>query len=214
MSGQWSLACRQWQGARPRQEDAFGTLQIEAAGDGEASSLLMVLADGMGGAAGGAEASQAVVDVFVREFPKVRGRTGYRLRKCLGAATASLRDHETVNPRFKGMGSTVVAALYDGHDLDWLSVGDSPMWLFTGGTLERLNANHSIRSVLGGLVRTGKLSLEDARSDWKRNMFRSVVGGRAPEFVDCGSRSHRFQKGEYLLIASDGVEALSDDEIA
>ena len=50
-------------------------LQVDMAETGEATALLMVLADGMGGAAGGATASRTVVDVFIREFPKSGGNT-------------------------------------------------------------------------------------------------------------------------------------------
>lgn len=184
------------------------------AGTGEATALLMVLADGMGGAAGGATASRTVVDVFMQEFPKSGDKTAGRLRECLDAATASLLEQEIEDPRLKGMGSTVVAALYDGRGIDWLSVGDSPMWLYSAGRLIRLNADHSMKPVLDRLVRTSNLSPDDALTDWRRNMLRSVVGGRVPELVDCASRSYHLQLGDYLLIASDGVETLTEEQIA
>ena len=114
----------------------------------------------------------------------------------------------------KGMGSTVVAAVYDGCGIDWISVGDSPMWLFRSGTLMRLNADHSMKPVLDRLVRASSLSRNDALTDWRRNMLRSVVGGRVPELVDCASRSYHLKWGDYLLIASDGVETLTEEQIA
>ena len=212
MSIPWPLVCRQWQGARPYQEDAFGTLEVDTAG--ETPALLMILADGMGGAAGGATASSTVVDVFTREFPISSGNTDVRFRQCLEATTVSLSEQETDDPRLKGMGSTVVAALYDGHRIEWLSVGDSPMWLFTNGTLVRLNADHSMVPVLQRLVGAGKLSPEKARGDWRRNMLRSAVTGSAAEMVDCAYRACRLQSDDFLVIASDGLETLSEEEIA
>ena len=214
VSIRWPLASRQWQGARPYQEDAFGALEVDMAGRGEAPALLMILADGMGGAAGGATASRIAVEVFAREFPKSRGKTGARFRECLAAATARLREQEIDDPRLNGMGSTVVAALYDGRSIDWLSVGDSPMWLYSAGTLERLNADHSMAPVLERLVRTGELSPDDARRDWRRNMLRSAVTGSPAELVDCASRPCRLEPGDCLLIASDGIETLAEKEIA
>ncbi len=212
-SARWPLAGRQWQGARAYQEDSFATLDVEMA-DGEAAALLTILADGMGGAAGGAVASRAVVEVFAREFPAARGTADTRFRTCLNAATAGLRAREIADPRLSGMGTTVVAALYDGRSLDWLSVGDSPMWLYAARALERLNADHSMAPFLERLVQAGELSPEAARMDRRRHMLRSVVTGSPPDLVDCGSRDCRLQPGDFLLIASDGIETLAEAEIA
>ena len=214
MNIHWPLDCRQWQGARPYQEDDFATLEVDIAGSGDAPALLMVLADGMGGAAGGAIASRIAVEAFTREFPKSSGTIDARLRTCLDAATARLRRREIEDPRLRGMGTTVVAALSDGRGIDWLSVGDSPMWLFAGGRLERLNADHSMAPILADLVRKGELTPDRARHDWRRHMLRSAVTGTAPEMVDCAYRSCRLLPGDYLLIASDGLETLAEDRIA
>lgn len=214
MSIRWPLACRQWQGARPYQEDDFATLEVEVAGAGEASALLMVLADGMGGAAGGAVASRIAVETFTREFPGSTGTIDARLRTCLDAATARLRQEEIEDRRLRGMGTTVVAALCDRRGVDWLSVGDSPMWLFADGGLERLNADHSMAPMLAELVARGELTPDQARHDWRRHMLRSAVTGQVPEMVDCAYRACRLLPGDYLLIASDGLETLAEDRIA
>lgn len=213
-SARWPLAGRQWQGARAYQEDSFATLDVGTAGQGTPAARLMVLADGMGGAAGGATASRIAVEAFVRGFPGLNGPADTRFRACLDAATARLREREYEDPRLRGMGTTVVAALYDGRRLDWLSVGDSPMWLFADGALERLNADHSMAPVLERLVLEGELSPEAARWDRRRHMLRSAVTGRPPDMVDCGSRACRLGTGDCLLIASDGIETLTEAEIA
>ena len=189
-------------------------LEMDIAGTEETSALLMVLADGMGGVAGGATASRTVIETFIREFPKSYGKSSARFRECLDAATIKLREHETDEPQLIGMGSTVVAVLYDGRGMDWLSVGDSPMWLFTGGRLVRLNADHSMVPVLVRLVRTGELPPDEVLSHRQRNMLRSVVTSTAAELVDCAYRSGSLQPDECLLIASDGIETLSEEEIA
>ena len=118
------------------------------------------------------------------------------------------------DPGLDGMGCTVVAALYDGRGVSWLSVGDLPMWLFADGRLERLNADHSMAPVLRRMVETGELSAEDARRDSRRNMLRSAVTPESPELVDSAFRSCRLGPADYLLIASDGLETLSEAEIA
>ena len=214
MSTPFPLACRQWQGARPYQEDAFRTLAVDLAGIGAAPALLMLLADGMGGAAGGAVASRVAVEEFARQFPASRGTVADRLRRCLAAATAELGARQTADRRLRGMGTTVVAALYDGRGIDWLSVGDSPMWLFADGALVRLNEDHSMAPVLERQVRAGELSRDEARHDWRRHMLRSALTAAPAEMVDCGWRPCRLGPGEFLLIASDGLETLAEEEIA
>ena len=210
VTDRWPLACRQWQGARPYQEDSFGTLEVDAA----RPALLMALADGMGGHAGGADASRIAVDAFLRGFPGAGGTVEARLLRCLDAATAGMRDREAEDRRLMGMGTTVVAALYDGRGVDWLSVGDSPMWLFAGGALARLNEDHSMAPLVEELVRTGELSPHEARNDWRRHMLRSAVTSKRPELLDCAWRPCRLLPGEFLLVASDGIETLAEEEIA
>ncbi len=214
MSVRWPLARRQWQGARPYQEDAYGTREIDIAGSGEAPALLLVLADGMGGAAGGAVASRIATDAFIGEFAGLAGTVSDRLRACLDTATARLRQRETEDTRLLGMGTTLVAALHDGRGVDWLSVGDSPMWLFADGGLERLNADHSMAPMLEELVRRGEMTPDQARHDGRRHMLRSAVTGRPAGPVDRGYRACRLLPGEFLLIASDGIETLPVERIA
>ena len=181
---------------------------------GIANALLMVLADGMGGAAGGATASRIVVETFASEFPRSNGPAGIRFRECLKAATARLREREIEHSRLSGMGTTVVAALCDERGIDWLSVGATPMWLYANGALERPNADHSMAPVLERLVLTGELPPEAAPRDWRHHMLRSAVTSVPAEMVDCGSRPCRLEPGDYLLIVGDGIETLAEAEIA
>ena len=208
VTGRRPLACRQWQGARPYQEDSFGTLEVAPA------ALLTVLADGMGGHAGGAEASRIAVDAFTGGFADSGGTVEARLLACLQAAVAAMRDREAADRGLRGMGTTVVAALHDGRGVDWLSVGDSPMWLFAGGELLRLNADHSMAPLLAERVRAGEMTAEAALRDRRRHMLRSAVMSQPPELVDRGYRPCRLMPGDFLLIASDGIETLAEAEIA
>src|SRR6187399_729678 len=101
MAGRWRGEGGQHQGARPYQEDSWA---LRTLGDG---SVLAVVADGMGGHAGGAVATNAAV-----------GRTA--------AGKAELA----------GMGATLVAAQVRGDEVRWISVGDSPFFMVSAGTIE------------------------------------------------------------------------------
>lgn len=211
--GAWSVAFRQWRGERRYQEDDFGITGGVSGGEEPAPELLMVLADGMGGEAGGARASRYVVRTFLGRFGETEGPAATRLSECLDAASRGLHEQVRTCPELDGMGSTVVAVVYDGRGVSWLSVGDSPMWLFTGGRLTRLNADHSMAPVLDRMAELGELSREEALSDGTRHMLRSAVTGLEVELVDRARRSCRLGQGDYLLVASDGLETLAETDI-
>lgn len=210
----WALTVRQWQGARRYQEDDAGNLRDDAPGEGQRPALLMVLADGMGGEVGGATASRCVVRSFLCGYGEAQGGTAARLEACLEAATRALRERVRTDPRLEGMGSTVVAAVYDGQSVWWLSAGDSPMWRFAGGQLERLNADHSMAPVLDRLAEVGELTRDEALGDRRRHMLRSALTGEEVELVDRAHRVCRLAPGDYLLLASDGLQTLSEGRIA
>ena len=209
----WSVARRQGQGARAYQEDDLRVVEPAFGEDSARPGVLLVLADGMGGEVGGAQASRLVVESFAHRFGQLQGTTDERLNACLDAASGALAAQVREDPELDGMGSTVVAVLYDGEGVSWLSVGDSPMWLFTGGRLTRLNADHSMAPVLDRMVEQGELSPEEALHDRRRHMLRSAVTGHPVERIDCEQRSFRLGRGEYLVVASDGLETLSFDHI-
>ena len=209
----WPIEPGQWRGARPYQEDDYGYVEVEIGAAGGPPAVLMVLADGMGGEVGGATASRCVVEAFMRRIREVEGETERRLDACLDAANRDVRTQVDADPDLEGMGSTVVAAVYDGRSVSWLSVGDSPMWLFTEGRLVRLNADHSMAPILDRMAEVGEITREEALGDRTRHMLRSAVTGSEVDPIDRGRRVCRLEEGDYLLLASDGIETLAEEEI-
>ena len=209
----WSVEAAQWQGARSYQEDDYGYGQVEFGTVGETPAVFMVLADGMGGEAGGATASRCVVEAFMHRICELEGGTEARLDACLDAANWEIRARVDADPGLEGMGSTVVAAVYDGRSVTWLSVGDSPMWLFSGGRLVRLNADHSMAPVLDRMAEVGEITREEALSDGTRHMLRSAVTGSELDLIDRETLPCCLGEGDFLLLASDGIETLSREEI-
>ncbi|MHA1538561.1 MAG: PP2C family protein-serine/threonine phosphatase [Alphaproteobacteria bacterium] len=205
------FAVCQSQGARDYQEDSaeFSSLQGED-GDG----LLMVLADGMGGHRGGAHASRVAIATFVETFAREGGSIGERLDRALHEANEQIGEDGKANPELEGMGCTLIGAMLTKSGLEWISVGDSPMWLVRGGRLQRLNEDHSMAPILAKQVELGEMTVEEAAHHPQRNALRSAVIGDTMQHIDQSKQPVRFRKGDYLLIASDGVETLSVDDIA
>ena len=125
-----------------------------------------------------------------------------------------MADAVDQNPGLAGMGSTLVAAVVSPQGLNWISVGDSPLWLFRKGALERLNADHSMAPVLADLVSTGRMTEEEAARDPNRHSLRSAVTGEDIHLVDVSPQPVPVEKGDRLLLASDGLMTLGDREIA
>jgi protein phosphatase len=201
MAGRWRGEGGQHQGARPYQEDSWA---LRTLGD---ESLLAVVADGMGGHAGGAVASRVAVEAFVQAIEQGGG-----LPDGLQEANAAVGKAAAGRAELAGMGATLVAALVRGDEVRWISVGDSPFFMVSGGRLERLNADHSMAPQIDALVKRGMLSPEEAEHHPGRHTLREAVMGQPLSLIDKGSR--RLGPDVKLLVCSDGVQSISEAEIA
>ncbi len=204
------FAAGQITGDRDYQEDDYGL--IEGGGPGAADVLL--LADGMGGHVSGETASRMVVEAFVETYNRTDGQIADRLRACLYAANDAIADATSRNPELAGMGATVAAAVVSQRGLEWISVGDSPLWLFQDSCLHRLNADHSMAPVLANLVKVGRMTAKQAEMDANRHALRSAVTGEEIHLIDVSSRPVAVRKGDRVLLASDGLMTLKEKKIA
>ena len=214
MSESGRCAARQIRGKRSCQEDDYGFVDARALGTDRNEHSLLLVADGMGGHVGGATASGLLRKTFVEAYPRASGPIVHRLQGCLQSANAAMADAVDQNPELAGMGSTLVAAVVSAPGLNWVSVGDSPLWLFRKGALKRLNADHSMAPVLADLVSTGRMTEEEAARDPGRHSLRSAVTGEDIHLVDLSPQPVPVEKGDRLLLASDGLMTLGDREIA
>ncbi len=142
------------------------------------------------------------------------GQSSDRLRACLQAANDALASAIDNNPELDGMGTTVVAVVVSPRGLEWISVGDSPLWLFREGQLRRLNADHSMAAVFADMVAAGRMTEEEAATDPKRHALRAAVMGDEIHLIDVSSQPVAIAKRDRVLLASDGLMTLSDQEIA
>ena len=204
------FAARQIPGGREYQEDDYGLIERGDSGSDE----VLVIADGMGGQVSGDTASRTVVKTFIETYSDTTGLITDRLRACLKAANNALASAIDAHPELDGMGTTAVAAVISQRGLEWISVGDSPLWLFRDGQLRRLNADHSMAAVFADLVAVGRMTEEEAATDPKRHALRSAVMGDDIHLIDVSSQPVALERGDRVVLASDGLLTLADDEIA
>ncbi len=198
------------QGARRYQEDAAAVSVRSAA----VPACLAVLADGMGGHAGGAMASELVCARFIASFDVTTGPVPSRLTSALDAANNAIAATVDDNPALSGMGSTLIAAAFGDSSLEWVSVGDSPLYLYRRSEIALLNEDHSLAPALDQMAAEGRITAEAARGDPRRHMLRSAVTGEDLDLVDLSQKPLALMPGDYILLASDGIHAISEAEIA
>ena len=216
----YDTASRQSQGARPYQEDAAAVwpgsdpMVAELPSTPPADTrLLAVLADGMGGHAGGALASNLACTAFLARYVEGDADIVQRLALSLDEANSAIAQRVDDEPGLQGMGSTFVALAFGPESAHWISVGDSPLYLFRRGELARLNEDHSLAPLLDKLVASGKLAPEAAKTDPRRHYLRSAVTGEDLDLIDASERPLVLERGDLLVLASDGLLTLTDDEI-
>ena len=203
------------QGARNYQEDA-----ITADFPVGAEAGFVVLADGMGGHAAGDVASKIVltevfselkfhyadVEAFERQAPEI-------LRSVAEIANETLRDHAASHPETEGMGATLVVPALVENRLWWISVGDSPLFLYRNGLLTQLNEDHSMGPQIDFMVQSGLLDARLAADHPDRNCLMSVLMGTQIAKVDCPTRPLELKAGDIIVCASDGLQFLTNAQI-
>ena len=209
------VAGGQIQGDRGYQEDDFSIrLLTDDNAPADEDRLLLVLADGMGGHAGGAVASKTVVQAFQDSFHRTADGIADRFNAGVTAANDSVKEKQQSDPVLSEMGTTLVAAVVIGPALYWVSVGDSLLWVFRDGRLHRLNADHSMRPVLLDLVELGRMTEEEAMNDPRANQLRSAIFGDVVPLIDMNADGFGLEGGDMVVLASDGLETLPDEMLA
>lgn len=211
MDGRFSAI--QYQGDRDYQEDDYGLLDGSDLRTDGSEHTMLVLADGMGGHLSGDVASALVVKTVITKYQTLSGPTGDRLRDTMMASNIAIQDAILEKSSLGGMGCTLVMVLISKNGVEWLSVGDSPLWLYRDGELNRLNADHSMAPVLEELVEVGKLTKEDAERDPQKHTLRSAIYGEEINLVDQSSQPLKIKNDDVLVLASDGLETLDSVEI-
>jgi protein phosphatase len=167
---------------------------------------LFVVADGMGGAQAGDVASRTVVEVFdeaagTAELPDA-------LEATVQEANARIHRMAADDPSLKGMGCTATASWVADDRLTTAHVGDSRLYRLRNGSFEQLTEDHSL---VGGLVRLGRLTPEEAEVHPQRSVILRAVGVEATVEVDV--LHHELEPDDVYLACSDGLTGMVRDEV-
>lgn len=174
---------------------------------------LLVVADGMGGHAGGDVASSVAVAHLAPLDDEAHGPDDAldELTRALNAAHDELLVLAEDNPELAGLGTTVTALLRSGNKLAMAHIGDSRAYLLRDGQLAQVTSDHSF---VQHLVNTGKLTPEEAEHHPQRSVLLRVLGDFDVEIVpDLSVREARV--GDRWMLCSDGLSGVvSHDTMA
>jgi serine/threonine protein phosphatase PrpC len=193
---------------RPENEDAF-------AEDPEIG--LFVVSDGMGGHAGGAVASQVVVDVLPRIVRRLLGDlktytpSPRTIKRLLKAAILELNEQMLIESAaekgLREMGATVVATLFVEDRCYAANIGDSRIYLLRSGSLSQLSLDHSVASEL---ARLGRIEPEETANHPEGHLLTQCIGMDTQAIAHV--RSVTLKQADRILLCTDGLTSVIDNQ--
>ena len=194
-------------GARSSQQDSFGFADPNDHDFLEHGGFLAVVCDGMGGMEQGDAASRTAVRAFLE---------GYRRKPPEETIPAALeRSVQYANAQvvalahtlglLENIGTTLIAAVVKDDTFFYTSVGDSAVFLVTGGHLSMINRPHVFANLLDQAVARGVISQADAERHPERESLTSYIGAENLEEIDRNLAALPLNPGDALLLATDGL---------
>lgn len=184
---------------------------------------LFIVADGMGGAAAGEVASRMAVETIINHVKRssvgnmlfVGGYdkrfsdgASYRIASGIRLANQAIYEASQSNVEWRGMGTTVAAALLDGSKMSIAHAGDSRIYLIRTSSIIQLTDDHSIVSEQ---VKSGLLTKEEAEGSEARNIITRALGSAQSVKVDLDEIG--LIDGDRIILCSDGLTTMVPDSV-
>lgn len=192
---------------RPQNQDTYQAEMLDK------NTLLCVVCDGMGGAKSGNVASTLAADVFMQEVKRTwvsdmdPEKADQMLRSAAKLANFTVYDQAQQFEEFTGMGTTMVAALVCGNFATVVNVGDSRAYSITRDDVRQLTVDHSLVQMM---IARGELTPEQGRTYPGKNLITRAIGTES--VVECDLFHHRLVSGECLLLCTDGLSNMVDEQ--
>ncbi|MFZ5848576.1 MAG: PP2C family protein-serine/threonine phosphatase [Actinomycetota bacterium] len=183
-----------------------GRVRKDNQDSGFASENLLVVADGVGGAARGDVASSTAVQIMRRLDAPAPPDLLEALAGAIHRAHDRIAELVDEDPALEGTSTTVTAALFDGRKVGIGHVGDSRGYLLRSGELSQLTKDHTF---VQGLIDEGRITEDEARTHPHRNLILRAVDGVHETDPDLFTLD--VAPGDRLLLCSDGCSGVLDD---
>ena len=175
---------------------------------GYASERLLVIADGMGGAAAGEIASSETLNVIRQLDRDLDVDAIDALDRAVNDANKRLAQIIAKDPSVEGMGTTLDALLWDGEKFAFAHIGDSRVYRLRGGDLQQLSTDHTF---VQSLIDEGRISPAEARVHPHRSLILRAMLGRDDNGADISWVQPVL--GDRYLLCSDGLSDMVEDHV-
>lgn len=207
--GQVSIA----QGTRKSQQDS-SYLNVEEGGD----MALAIICDGMGGLQGGEQASQEAVKTFVEDFEVIRQQENnyYHFFQSevekIDKKVAELTDDDGV---FLDAGTTLVAVAIKNGWMQWISVGDSKIYIIRKNDMVCVAKEHNYLNMLNEQLLNGEITEEEYAAEQVRGAaLTSYIGMGNVSMMEMNHMQFELMDEDIILLCSDGLyKAISEERI-
>lgn len=170
-------------------------------------TLLVVVADGIGGSRSGDVAAQITVDHLGRQFQAASPNSSLEAIRWFAREVQLINDEilqkSTENPKYQGMGTTLVAAIIFDQAMVVANIGDSRGYVLHDNLLTQVTIDHSL---VNELVKHGDITEEEARNYPQNNIITRAIGVSADARIEV----NRFDlgAGDQILLCSDGLSKM------
>lgn len=174
--------------------------------------LLFVLADGMGGRAGGAEAARTAVDAMMEAYYSDKASNIPKsLKNAFLKANREVISKGDNERNLQGMATTLIAVVLKKDKMYFANVGDSRGYLISDNEMLQFTEDHSI---VAGLLKAGYITEEEAPTYPGGNVITRAIGINEELKVDAPEQSRKIRPGEYVMLCCDGLhKEITDDEM-
>lgn len=188
-------ACLSKVGGRKANQDAYGSISNAAGG-------CWLVADGLGGHAGGEVASRTAADLVLARFRQDSAISVQFVADCFQIVQRAIREKTAEDFSLQGMRTTMVLLACNQVDAVWGHVGDSRLYWFRQGKILQQTRDHSVPQML---VDAGKISPQEIRGHEDQNRLTRALGQEGELRPTLLADSIPIQDGDAALLCSDGV---------
>ncbi len=172
-----------------------------------------IVADGMGGHAGGEEASKIATDTISNYLNETWSNEDYNsqelIQEALENANKAIIEDQLQNPERADMGTTVVLIAFREEHCWQAHIGDSRLYRLRNSKLEQITEDHTW---VARAIKSGDLSQEEAKNHPWRHVLSQCLGRKDLYRIDVDSLD--VESGDVFILCSDGLtEEVTDEEI-
>lgn len=199
-------------GRRKKENEDYCAYYPPEEGRQHKKGILLALADGMGGRAGGATASKIAVEVLMREYYQdYFGSIPESLARAFLKANQEVIEKGMAEKGLDGMATTLTAVVIKDDKMYHAHVGDSRGYIIFEDRIRHFTEDHSY---VASLVKAGAISEEEALNHPQANVITRAIGADKELKIDLSEKPRPLRTRQYLLLCCDGLyKDVSDKEI-